>query len=758
MRRILRSSFAVILCTFWLGPTLALACGPFTLSSVFVFTVHPAYPLEDFARGKVGVVQPSYARSYLVVAYRYLSGSGFNPEEQQKLSELWKERLDSGAQIDYEDWIKNWMAARQKVAGLTQPKEIDVYRHRDEPNQYETFLNCQKDAFENAIGTLNSRIAKYGADSAAVKGWIEAQDQVFSNCQEGKQIPSPVASDADSAIRADREYQIAAANFYATNFDDATRGFDSIAKDNSSPWQTQAPYLAARSLVRKASLAAAENKTPPLTEAEQRLKLILANKKLSSTHSATLRLLDLVRFRLHPAERLKELAKKLVTRNNSSVKQDLWDYTILLDGFLENSAEEKQKFTTEARADDLTDWLVTIQSAAPAALDHSLQRWRATHSMPWLVSSLSKINGSHAQAGELINEGLKVDADSAAFASARFHAARVLIEAGKKDEARRLLDESLNTNRAKFDGSTINLLLSQRMRLANSLADFLKFAPRKAAAVSWNDDGREIPAGSAEVSAENNKSLKYRDFFDRDAFDAFNKRLPLSVLKEAAKSSQLPANLRRDVVQATWLRAVLLNDFKTADELTPAMKSLYPELASYLDKFVATPEPEAKRFEALFMWLKTPGLEPVVDEGLGREKAVIEQDEYRDNWWCSAAFTPSGEQTEEEDHGAPPFTAEDEYIPGFLTAAEAAAATREAAIIDGFGAAPNYIARQVIQWANANPTDTRIPEALHLAVNSTRFGCTDKNSGRWSKAAFDLLHRKYPTSVWAKKTKYWFKD
>jgi hypothetical protein len=52
------------------------------------------------------------------------------------------------------------MAARQKVAGLTQPKEIDVYRHRDEPNQYETFLNCQKDAFENAISTLNSRIAK----------------------------------------------------------------------------------------------------------------------------------------------------------------------------------------------------------------------------------------------------------------------------------------------------------------------------------------------------------------------------------------------------------------------------------------------------------------------------------------------------------------------------------------------------------------------------------------------------------------------
>jgi hypothetical protein len=72
------------------------------------------------------------------------------------------------------------------------------------------------------------------------------------------------------------------------------------------------------------------------------------------------------------------------------------------------------------------------------------------------------------------------------------------------------------------------------------------------------------------------------------------------------------------------------------------------------------------------------------------------------------------------------------------------------------GAAPNYISQQVLQWANRSPDDPRVPEALHLAVNTTRFGCTDEQSGRWSKAAFDLLHRKYPNTPWAKKTKYWF--
>lgn len=748
MKRLLRSCLGLTLCFFLLGPIVSLACGPFTLETVFVFTVHPAYPLENFARGEVGVIQPSYARSYLTIAYRHLSGVAFSSDEQKQLTELWKDRLDAGRQIDYENWITNWKTAREKVLGVTPAKELDVYRFREAPNQYETFLNCQKDAFENAVSTLTSRIAKYGAESQALKDWVAAQDQVFSNCHEGSQIPSPVAADADSLGRADRDYQIAAANFYSTNFDDATRQFDSIAKDPGSPWQMQAPYLAARSLVRKASLASPENKAQPLSEAEQRLMAILGNRRLSSSHPAASRLLNLVHLRLRPAERTRELAKKLVTRNNSSLKQDLWDYTVLLDGFLETSDEEKAKFSSEARADDLTDWIVTMQSSSPASLEHSLERWRSKRSTPWLIASLSKIQGTDAHASELIAEALKVEQGSAAFASSRFHAARLLIDSGKKDDARRLLDELLKVKKA--DQSTRNLLLSLRMRLATNLAELLTFAPRHPEAVSWNDDGREVPA---EV-----KDTQPWDFFDVDATTTFNKHLPLSVLKAAANSSSLPLNLRSDLLQATWMRAVLLNDVKTADELTPLMKKYFSVATSYIEKFESEQQPNAKRFAAIFMWLKTPGLEPMVDQGLGnRQKPVNEQDQYRDNWWCSAAYQGTATESDKTD-AAQSFTAEKKHSVAFLTAAEKAAAGREFTQLDRFGAAPNYISRQVIEWANTNPTDPRVPEALHLAVNSTRYGCTDKNTGRWSKAAFDLLHRKYPNSAWAKKTKYWFKD
>jgi hypothetical protein len=58
---------------------------------------------------------------------------------------------------------------------------------------------------------------------------------------------------------------------------------------------------------------------------------------------------------------------------------------------------------------------------------------------------------------------------------------------------------------------------------------------------------------------------------------------------------------------------------------------------------------------------------------------------------------------------------------------------------------------------NYAPKDPRAPEALHLAVNANRYGCTGKQTGQLSKQAFDLLHRRYPASPWAAKTKFWYK-
>jgi hypothetical protein len=758
-RRRLHTFVAAALAAVLLSSTVSLACGPFTLEAIFVHTVHPGFPLERYAAGHVGVVQPSYARSYLYVAYRYLSGGSFSAAEQKALTELWKERLGlEGPAAGDDEWTKSWLAARKKVVAQD-PAPISVYRSREKPNEYESYLNCQKDAFDTAIATLEQRIAKYGAESTQAKTWVEGQDQVFSNCGGGSSIPAQLPGDADALARADRAYQIAAANFYSTNLDEARKDFEAIAADANSPWQHNAVYLVARALIRKASLGPAEQKQESLSQAESQLKKILADKKLSSLHAASTRLLNLVRLRLHPAERLRELAQALTAKTvDPNLKQDLWDYTTLLDSFLE--ADDETKARELPREDDLTDWLVTLQGEKDS-LEHALSRWQATHANTWLIAALSHVDSKHPQAPQLMEAALNVatelnvKSNSAAFITTRFHAIRLLAEFGKSAEARNLIDELLKIRSGQLDQSTLNLLASQRLATAATLAEFLADAAHVPAALSWNDDGREVPTDEEEGS-DATKSQKGKPFFDVDAAHAINQQLPLSVLKEAAKATALPAGPRRDLVQATWLRAALLGDTKTAEELAPILTKLVPQLAESLSTYQLSTDPDEKKFAAIFAWLKAPGLEPVVDAGIGREMPLMEQDSYRDNWWCTSYIVPA---TAEENSEVVQFTATTTNPPPrFLSPQEVERGAKEWAALRALGTAPNYISKQVIQWANTHPNDPRVPEALHLAVKTTRYGCTDKDTARWSKAAYDLLHRKYPNSPWTKKTPYWFKD
>jgi len=41
-------------------------------------------------------------------------------------------------------------------------------------------------------------------------------------------------------------------------------------------------------------------------------------------------------------------------------------------------------------------------------------------------------------------------------------------------------------------------------------------------------------------------------------------------------------------------------------------------------------------------------------------------------------------------------------------------------------------------------------------VRMTRYGCRDEKNLEASRRAFEVLHSKYPTSPWAKKTPYYF--
>ncbi len=322
------------------------ACGPSYLEPVFDYSYAPERPWTDFAGGKLGIVKPTYRRVVLFAAYRYLNGSGFGQDEQKALVETWEAQFNrkEPASNDVTSAVKEWVEARKPVMG-EEEKKPDIYTERQNEGGYDFFPNCSKNAFEVAKKTLDDRAAAYGSDSRDVRNWIQAQDQVFANCVGGGGVVDSVAAEAPAWLQKDRDYQIAAAAFYSLKYDDAQERFEKIASDNDSPWRELADYLVARTLVRRGSLAEDDSGAKKYNlQAEEYLNQLIG--RTSTYQNDARRLLNLVKYRVHPEERVHELAQKLPFQNDSAeLRQDLIDYTWLLDEFesvaLKNADEEK---------------------------------------------------------------------------------------------------------------------------------------------------------------------------------------------------------------------------------------------------------------------------------------------------------------------------------------------------------------------------------------------------------------------------------
>lgn len=229
-------------------------CGPSYVTPVFDYKRAPENPYENFAAGRIGIVKPTYHRSVLFAAYRYLNGGAFSADEQKALIDVWNAEFNHKNYIadDVSETLKQWLEERKSIVGKEE-KLPDIYVER-EYGGYDFFPNCTKSAFETAVETLKDRAASHGADSRDVKEWVAGQDAVFSNCASGRQMPAEAHPAMPEWLQKDRAYQTAAAAFYALDYEEAKRRFAAIAQDAASPWQETAAYLVGRTMIRQASL------------------------------------------------------------------------------------------------------------------------------------------------------------------------------------------------------------------------------------------------------------------------------------------------------------------------------------------------------------------------------------------------------------------------------------------------------------------------------------------------------------------------
>ena len=332
--------FALIIQSY----TVSRGCGPSYLQPIFSFESSPDLPFTEFAAGKIGIVKPTFGRKTLVIAYRYLNGGSFSPEEQKQLiSALHGE----GPEPMDDEALKAWIALRQEIT----PQETlpEIYLERKTPMEgFDYFPNCASNAFEVATATLKDRAASYGSDDRNVREWVRGQDEVFQNCSGGSAtIPRELGAEAPAWLRKDRNYQIAAAYFYSLQFEEALSRFETIAADAESSWQATADYLVARTLVRQASLSDdALKKAAIYSTAEAHLGKVINGS--NQFRNAARKLLGLVKYRIHPEERVSELADS-VSRPGLSldVKQDVTDYVWLL-GKFEGEVLKKEHDRQEA--------------------------------------------------------------------------------------------------------------------------------------------------------------------------------------------------------------------------------------------------------------------------------------------------------------------------------------------------------------------------------------------------------------------------
>jgi hypothetical protein len=782
-----------------LPPPPASACGPYFPVTIFIQTKHPDLPLDKFAAGKLGVLQPSYARSYLVVAYRYLSGLPFDSSEQQQLMALWAHRLDRE-----EEWLKNrnsayeeWLEARYKFATGSKPapvkKDDDAFPgYKFSASRYSEFENCAEDAFLTAAKTLQARSKQFGQHSQEVRSWLEAQDTVFHNCGgpfavTGKlELPEEAPKQLPALLWADRDYQIAAAYFYDGSWTEAEQRFQAIAQDSSSPWQAIAAIVAVRTKLRRITLSedSSNSSQKDLAAIDAELRNLEKLPSMRNLRPAIWRMRGFVEFRLDPDGRRLEIADIIEhAKHRSTLREDLDDYTLLLDRAIgddpgEDATDQSQiaaarsfqpSESLRARS-PMTDWLLTFQASNQAASDHALSKWKESHSLPWLVACLSKASPGTPNLSELLEAVAAIQPASPAYLTVSFHRARLEAQSGNEGAALHTIETTLAAAPVGDLASALNLFTSLRMKLARNLDEFLQFAPRQGGLITLDVDERDLPDpsqwcshGIVQSQAACAERMSPPPLFDSDAATVLTESMPTRILAQAAASPRLPENLRRQVAQSAWVRAILLNDEPVARQLVPLLSSLSPDLAPGLKSYIEA-RGSSLRFAAAFLTLHRPELHPYISAGIGRETTPGHIDNFHDNWWCS--FAP----TKDEDSWGNYFTMYTHIdgplrsiyfdkkldYPNFLTDAETKTAETEWVTLSQLHGAPNWFARQVLDFAKFNPNDHRVIEALHFVVRATRFGCTDANSPRYSKSAFLLLHKRYPHNPWTEKTPYWY--
>jgi len=740
---------------------------------VFVYTFHPDVPMSRFVSGGIGIPEPQHARIYLFAAYRYLEGKPLTPREQKMWLSVWDSRANQVWRERNDDEL--WVRIRKKVAlpyaqAQPRPRAANVLRRH-----WISSSICSKDAYDTASRTLADRIKRFGIASAEVKFWTEGQDAVFRICLDSApQEFSPAPAGMHPLIRADRDYQIAAALFYAQHFDEAIVAFRRIAQDVTSPWRVWAPYLIGRSMLSKARQTQSETLyKQALAEAEAQFRSVVRDPALRPTHSAAEHLLLRCMMITNRKAALERIARRLAAGNWRET--DLAMYLNGLD-WLEGDPWDGARGERVPRArwpaDPLSQWIVSFQGDTEAKI--ATATWRQGKSRAWLYAALWHATTNSPD--ELLDAALSVGAEESVASALRYVAARQIARNRQFDDAQRITDEVI-ASLAGFP-SSLNRAAQLRMQLAANHEEFLKLAPRKVIYAASEMDMREWESQDKpdlrwvehqlpkfreqmrrepmEAAAKAAKLMSLPRFDDTTA-DILNERIPLRSLNAMTASQLLPPHLQNELVVATWIRSVLLNRTDVTISTGPAVAKIVPGVEDEMKRFLAAPSEET----AAIVLLKLPGARPYVSRGYGRNLPITEHDDFGRNWWFrfNGADMHGIDLPYNSGHMSAEIPSSPALLPElpFLSTTETSEAAEELAILRKTGERGlNWIAVRITAALRSDPKRADAAELLYRILTAGRVGW-------WGQRPdYDLPHPGLQTAHRMLSTRYrttkWFRD
>jgi hypothetical protein len=198
-------------------------------------------------------------------------------------------------------------------------------------------------------------------------------------------------------------------------------------------------------------------------------------------------------------------------------------------------------------------------------------------------------------------------------------------------------------------------------------------------------------------------------------------------------------------------------------EIARRLADTEPDLSSFTNAFLNETSDDGRRFAAAFLLLHRPEARPYFAAGISRQSHPGKLDEYRDNWWCPVDIEIELDSRANYDWYWDPThnllqKSAATVTPEFLAGSESVESKREMDKLGTLGAATDFLGGIVLQFAQSHPDDARVPEALYWLVRAGHYGCADVNTWKTTRAAFRVLHLRYPKTSWAIRTPTWFKN